>query len=452
MHGINNYLDACEYRRKFLSDQRDWMILEREQHEAEAVRLQTELDRTRQEMAGYLIPEVNDEYLTDLQESLGCYGLIDIKANYETQFDAAEQRRVELETFDEIQNYQDRIQLARSNESELRPQYESLKSELSAWTMSKWFLKLRSKGYFNQDYQAGFFGRFSDWRSVSFLMADVESKLDCKFDTPDQLKNQYQQLMTQTQDVFPKFEALVAERERIMGLKEEHESVVAAPERLLSELYSELGGHVIEHISPSSRAVRVRIANADAGLNEFLKRESGIQKQIQYLRELSVARIDSRSQEVDLELDKIGRKIYKLEGQQARGKRKRFSNDELARMRNVKAEKWQKRRMKTEKMRRRIAEFKKYDKGSWEDDYLWWDLMSNSAPADDIYEVREHRRNFPDWDHRNYQGEVRNTEPNKDEEFANSGFQDSSFQILDGAAEDLASSMVSQDDDLYDPS
>lgn len=445
MYGIYDYLDACGYRKDFLLEQREWMILEREQHDADAMRLQGELDRVRQEMAGYLIPEINDEYVTELQHHLDCPGLIEIKSDYERQFDEAENRRIELESLDEIQNYKDRIHFARMAENELRPEYDQLKSSLGVFSDSKWFTKLNQKGYFEQDYQAGFFGRFFDWRSVSFLMADVEKGLGQSFDEPEQLKSQYRDFVSKSEKLFPEFESRTAERERISGLKSEHEMMVSAPERLLAELYRDLGARVIEHIQGSPEQLRLRIASADSGLNEFMKREAGIQKQIEYLRQLSVARIDLKTQEVDLELDKVHRKIHKLQGQAARGKVKRYTEEDIRRMRNVKAEKWQKRRLKTEKLRRRISDFKKYDKGSWEEDYLWWDLITNRSHGDDIYDVHQHRQRYPDWDHRKYKGRLLHDD--KDD------FEDDGIHFIDDAAEDLASSMAAHDDDgLFDPS
>lgn len=76
MFGISDYLEACNYRKGFLDQQREWLFQERHQYDADAKRLQSELDRVRQEMAGYLIPEVNDEHLAELQKHLECPGLL----------------------------------------------------------------------------------------------------------------------------------------------------------------------------------------------------------------------------------------------------------------------------------------------------------------------------------------------------------------------------------------
>jgi len=124
-----------------------------------------------------------------------------------------------------------------------------------------------------------------------------------------------------------------------------------------------------------------------------------------------------------------------------RGKSKRYSQDDLNRMRTVKVEKWNKRRLKTEKIRRKITDFNKYDDGSVSDDFLWWDLITNRSYGDDIYEVREHRQRFPDWNHR------RHRDPwDDDDDYGNDA-------IIDNAADDLVASMAESDDaGLFDAS
>ena len=124
-----------------------------------------------------------------------------------------------------------------------------------------------------------------------------------------------------------------------------------------------------------------------------------------------------------------------------RGKQKFYSQDDIDRMRAVKTEKWAKRRLKTEKIRRKITDFNKYDRGSVTDDFLWWDLITNSSYGDDIYEVREHRQRFPNWNHRQHRDSWHTDD---DDDYANA--------LIDDAAGDLSSSMADNDSDLFDPS
>jgi len=443
MPGISEYLDACNYRSGFLEQQKAWMLTERLEHENDAARLQSELDRVRQEMAGYLIPEITDDYILELEERLSCLGLMEIKQAYGRKFEAAENRQVELESMDEIVNYDSRFQFASQNVEEVRPEYDQALGEIQKWYDSKWFNSLDKNGYFEKDYRAGIFRRFFDWRSVSFLMSHLEKKAGLNFQHPDDLKKHFRAQREKTNKIVERFNERESERNRISGLKNEYEELLSTPERLLADLYRDLGEATIEHLNTCPNQMRLRLASEDKTLNSFLQKNAGLQKQAQYLRELMVARIDSRIQQTDLELDKTDRKIRKLELQRARGKYKRYSDDDLIRMRNVKADKWERRRNKTTKMRKRISDFRKYDRGSCSDDYLWWDLMTNEAPGDDIYEVREHRSRNPDWNFREYNDPWESLEP----------MAEGSSAFYDDAAEDLAASMIaSGDDDLFDPS
>ncbi len=439
MFGINDYLEACLYRKNFLGQQREWLFQERHQHEANAKRLQAELDRVRQEMAGYLIPEVNDEHLAELQRHLECPGLLDIKNDYEKRFDTAERRRVQLESMDEIQQYDTRIQSARERVGELLPRHNELRSEFMHWSGSRWYAQLDQRGYFEKDYWAGFFTRFWDWRAVSFLMEDLENGPLLSFETPDELKRHYWKLQEEYKVVIPEYDDRAAQRDRILALKTEHQQCVTAPERLLGELYRDLGAAVLDYMNSMPQARREYLASVDSNLNDFMRKELGIKKQIQYLDILAVARIDSSAQQVDLETAKIDQKIHKLETKRRRGKQKFYTQDDIDRMRAVKSEKWAKRKLKTEKMRRKISDFNKYDQGSVTNKFLWWDLITNRSYGDDIYEVREHRQRFPDWNHRQHH----------DPWVAD---DDHAIAFMDDAAGDLASSMVENDNELFDPS
>jgi len=90
--------------------------------------------------------------------------------------------------------------------------------------------------------------------------------------------------------VIPLYQDRVAQRDRIEALRQEHQQCVSAPERLLGELYSALGGSILESLRGMPQARLEKIASLDPNLNSFLKKELGLKKQVQYLRELSVCR------------------------------------------------------------------------------------------------------------------------------------------------------------------
>lgn len=437
MYGINDYLDACEHRESFLNEQHQWMSREKRLHYEEVDKLEAVLDRTRHEIAGYLIPEITDEHIDELQSRLSCHGLIEIKRGFEKEFVLVEQRTEELEGMDEIQEFDELIQSANHNVELIRPEYDRLNNAMDHWFRSRWFPGLEKRGYFEPKYQAGLFRRFFDWRAVSLLMSDLEKNAGLTFDSPEPLKSHFRELRAETEKVSAEFDKRASEADRIQALYDEYQELLLRPEQLLAELYQALGDRVIEHLETCPNEMRMRLVANDSELNKFLQRDIGIRKQIQYLKEITVTRLDSRLEETHFEIQKTQNKMQKLRFQRMRGKRKYYTEDDIARMRNVKAEKWERRRLKTEKLRQRIAEFDRYDDGSCEEDYLWWDIMTKRARGDDIFEVRDHRQRHPDWDYREHRDAF---EPQTEE------------PQWDDAADDLAASMVASDDDLFDPS
>ena len=438
MAGIREYLEACRYRQNFLQEQLQWLKQEYAEYGADAERLDEVSQRVQQETVGYLLPEVDDDYLSALQDKLHYPGLLPIKKEYEDRFEAAEARRVELEAMDELQQYEFFWDRAKRDVEDVRPKYDSMKEKLSHWENTKWFWQLEKRGYFKPDYQAGFFRRFFDWRAVSFLMAHLKKKAELSFDLPIKLREHYRLLREEAETVFAAFDKRMAEQTRIENLKAEHQEMLTAPERLLAELFRDLGEAALAHLNACPEDLRLEIARSDSHLNAFLRKQIGTQKQAQYLRELAVTRINSRIQQVEQELHKVDAKIRKLKMQQRRGKRKRYSRDDLFRMRNVKADKWKNKRAKTTKIRHKIVKFNKYDRGSCSSGYLWWDLITNQSHADDIYEVREFRRTNPDWDYRAYRDPTTTGVADQDH-----------TGVFDDVAEDLASSMSTMDDELY---
>ena len=183
MAGIREYLEACEYRKGFLSQQLRWLQEEKANYHSEAERLKGVGDRIRQEMIGYLVPEVSDTYIDALEKRLSYPGLKPIKKEYDGRFEAAEQRRVELEGLEEIQQYDFVLNQAEEKVADINPAYQSMMTKIGHWKNSKWFSDLDKRGYFELDYKPGFFRRFFDWRSISFLMSHQKKKAPVAFQT-----------------------------------------------------------------------------------------------------------------------------------------------------------------------------------------------------------------------------------------------------------------------------
>ena len=447
MHGISQYLDACQQRFDFLNQQMAWLQQERADHDGDAEHLKQTLDRSREEMAGYLIPEVSDEFLAELENRLAYPGLLPIKRDFEQRFEAAEQRRVELEAMDDIKMHDYSLRAVNEKIDDQHPAYDKVRSDIAYWNHNKSHRKLEKRGYYKSDYRAGLFRRFFDWRDVSFLMTALKKTAGLDFQHPSELREHFRELSDRAKRITVAYEMLGEERDRILALKQEHDEVLAAPEQLLAKLYQSLGQAAVTHLLACPQETRFQLVQQDRNLTTFLKKEAGLKKQIQYLNELAVSTVDSRMQALNMELNKLDDKICKLEGQQRRGKRKFYSDDDLQRVRNVKAEKWEKRQLKTAKLRNRIKDFRDYDSGSCEDDYLWWDVITRGAHTDAIFEVREHRQQNPDWDYRTHR------DPFDGDGLLHDDDGTDRLSAMDSAADALASSMATDNDnDLFDPS
>jgi hypothetical protein len=135
--------------------------------------------------------------------------------------------------------------------------------------------------------------------------------------------------------------------------------------------------------------------------------------------------------------------------QRRRGKRKRYSKSDIQRTRAVKAEKWEKRRMQTRKLRSRIVEFEKYDHGSFVSSYLWWDLITKGARGDDLFEVRNFHERHPGWDYQAFRDPASSSDTVFDATGSEPMIDSAGHEAMNAAAEDLASSMASPNDELF---
>jgi len=432
--GIDEYLDACRYRQRFLSSQVAELEQQRSEFREDWERLESLLDRTRQEMVGYLLPEVEDAALDALERQLSYPGLLPIKRDYETRLAKVQDRRAALEAMDEIENYELKLDQATREIDEIRPGHDEYRRRLDHWLNSKWFQQLNARDYFDHRYTPTFINRFFDWRAVSFLMSELGRKAELHFPTPHALRLYYRDLRAEAEPVFEAYARRTNERKRIESLMSEYDEVLQAPRHLLSALYRDLGGAILDHLQACPEELRFQLARGDPALSVFLKKEAGVAKQIQYLRELSVTRIDARTQQLYQELRKLETKIQKLEWKLRRGRWKYYSASDIRRTREVKAEKWSKRQARLRGLRTRIVGFDQYDRGSFAANYLWWDLVTHRARGDDIYEVREFHARHPGWNYRNHHDPVETV--SQPEEAA-----------MDGAAAALASSMKTPDDE-----
>ena len=429
MASASKYKLAMQERQEFLRQQRRLLEQQRSEYDGGVKELERLLERTRQEMVGYLLPELADEDLHALQLRLSYPGLIPIKREFDERLAEIHQRQAEMAEMDEIKNSEFLVSRVEDQMAEIAEAYTRFREELQPWFDSPWFLKLNERSYFSAEYKPSLLRRFWDWRAVSFLMVDLEHKGAPSFEDSDQLRTHYRKLRGQADPVIALNDDLVKQQRRLLDIKAEYESLQAAPGEQVAAMYRAMGEAILDHLQASAEQTRLELAGEDRYFSAFLVKESGIRKQIQYLRELAVTRIDSQVEALQQQDEKLSRKIDKVNQKLSRGKARFYTDQEVAQMRQFKEDKWVKRHTKLRRIRTRITSFDRYDEGSFLETYLWWDLITNRARADDIHEVRCFRQEHPDWDHRSCSDSLQQQARREDD-------------AMDGAAAALAAEMV----------
>jgi len=433
MASASKYKLAMQERQEFLRQQRKLLEEQRADYEADVKELGKLLDRTRQELVGYLLPELDDEALTALQERLSYPSLLPIKRDYDKRLAEIEQRREEMSQLDEIKNSEFMISRVEDQMAEIAEAYTRFNEELRPWTDSTWFHRLEDRGYFGEGYKPSLVKRFFDWRAVSFLMADLESKDGPSFIDSDQLRGHYRKLRSEADPVIGLNDDLVQQQRNLLAVKAEYEGLLTAPQEQVAEMYRVMGEAILDHLHACGEQMRIDLAGQDHHLVAFFKKEIGLSKQIQYLKELMVTRIEAQIESLGHRNDKLTRKITKVNTKLSRGKARFYTEEEVAQMREFKADKWERRQQKLRKIRTRITAFDHHDRGSFLEDFLWWDLITNRSRGDDLYEVKVFHDQYPEWDHRTYRDRWHSDDSRQERR---------EDEAMDGAAAALVAEMV----------
>lgn len=428
MYTSSDYIAAAAPRKAFIRDQLAAFKAQAKSFEADIDRLGALLERTREEMASYLLADVDDEALTSLETKLRYPGLLKIKRGFEAKLARAEKDRARYEATPEIEHYDFHVSRINDDLADLTDPRQAFNAQLEIWHDNSWFQELDGRGFFALNYDASFFDHFWDWRAVSLLMEDLEDSLEVEYPDSEAVREAYRTLRSEADPVLEAWDDLRKRLEELRALKARYDKTVSAPERLFGEMYESLTEAILDHLDSCDDALRIAIADSDPFMVTFLKKESGLAHQVSYLKQLVITRIETHVQALEAERTKIDRKLSKY-----RRKRKTVDAATIVGLRNHKEFKWNKRHAKIDKLRDRITNFKRYDQGTFTEDYLWWDAMTRAAPADDIYEVSTFRRAHPEWDWRSHHDRWAETD-------VNGG-------AMDTAAEALAERMRPADDD-----
>ena len=397
MPSAQHYFDLADKRLTFLRQQALELSNADTMYSEAARKFGQLLDRTWRELVGYLLPEVDEATLLQLQERLKYPGLVPIRAEFEARLGEAVKRRLQLESMEEVAHREIVEAPLHDQLAEVGGSHDAMRDELEWWHLNRWHSELSLNGFFDDTPPRGIALWFKNWRAGSFLMRDAERHLERKFGDPGELKTYYRRLV---QDFQPLRDLVTRTTERlqeIASLNEEHVQLQQSPTELGKKLYEDLGGAIRDHVESAPTEALYETATGDEHLIMFFKKISGLERQESYLEQLRVVRIRALRDSLNQQIQKLERKVRKRRAKFWRGKFRYVTQQEYDGLSNFKEEKWAKRHARLDKLRHRITSFDRYHDGSFGDHYLWWDAMTKGAPADDIYEVRTYRERYGDF-------------------------------------------------------
>jgi hypothetical protein len=396
--GPDQFLQAIYARRGFLQENRDALQLQLIEYSNEVDRLSKLSQRNDQEMASYLLAEVEDHDLKKLEKKLRYPQLLKIKRQFEAQLQQDQQQKAQMETQHEVVHIDFHLSQVKDELATISDAYQSLKKETDAWFQSPWFVQLHTRGFFNPTYKPGFLDRFHDWRAMSFLMEDLERQHRVDFPTADKVRDTWIKRKDEFEPINELWGDLQQRLRALEHLAQTYKDLCDAPQRLFQQMLDALTAAINQHLDSCPEDLRVELASQDKYLITFLNKKSGLHHQIQYLREIPQVRIQPQLQALDRDLTKLDAKARKV-----LYKRRYVSVTDYEKMRSFDPSKWDKRHASLRDTRTRISSFHKYQKGSFVSDYLWWDVMTGGARGDDLYLVRTFHQRHPHWDHQRWQ-------------------------------------------------
>lgn len=390
-------LAALDERLLGLSQELDALRREREAHGEAATEIERLRERNQRELAGYLLPDLDDEDLASLERRLHYPGLLAIKRAFERRLAAIHDERLAVEANPDFAERELRRVDIDTQLAELDEPAQSFRRDRAPWEESPHFIELLNRGWFRENYDAGLFDWLRDWRACSLLMAHLEEKTGKSFPDDDDVKNTWRALVVASEPVFALVAQLEEHRERIAALERRHTELLAAPDTLHQELWATLAEAVSDHLESCPDDVLLSLGRSDPMLATFLKKAIGLKTQASYLKELAYTRIDALLRTVEAERRKTHTKRVKLANKQARGKYVAITPNQIQATRTLPRDKWQKRRTSLGRTRDRIASFESWDRGAFTADFLWWELFAKNDPGSDLRSVQLFHAAHPGW-------------------------------------------------------
>lgn len=395
---VSDLISAVEHRKKAFAEEVARLAEERRQYEAAASEIDGRRARNGQELAGYLLPDLDDEDLAALERRLRYPALLPEKRVTEAALAELEREREAIEADPRFSEREVRRVDYEEQLAEIAEAAAAFARERELWESSAYFQALHRVGWFEPDYDGGLFDWLRDWRACSLLMAELEERFpDKKFPDDEDVKREWSALYASSEPVLTLKRGLdekIAELDRIAA---RHAALLAAPDELFRKLWKTLAGLVVDHLRAAPEELLVELGKADATLATFLKKDVGLGKQADYLRQLVAVRIEPYRRRLAEEERKLSQKADKLRYKRARGKYVIVGPNDVRSMRTLPTEKWSTRRTSFVKTRQRLVEFDRWERGSYVSDFLWWDLVTRGARGDDLAEVQVFHERHPGW-------------------------------------------------------
>lgn len=398
MTTLHALYSAALRRRQFLQEQRARFESSGAEFLEDLARLDDLRRATIADLCGYLLQDLEDVNLFKLESQLRYPNLLTIKHAYDQKITGVVRARDELAGDPEIVHFEHHLSTLQDEIAELEEPHQRLKNDLALWTQSRWFGELAEDGFFEPGYDPGLFQKFLDWRAGSFWMDEVEPALGRSFSGIDELRDAFVKLRGEAESVAEAVRGLNAKLDALNTKKNKYDDLTRRPDQLHREMVGELGDAITRHLEAAPEELRLEIATNDPNLAAFMKKLTGVQKQLDYLRELKVVRVDAVTQQLDQQLRKLDRTVAKTERKIAKyGRSYRAPKDAVEKLRKLEREKWDKRVSSLDKVRGRVSHFDDYERGSLGSDFLWWMLITNGLRGDDLYEVRVFMSEHPGW-------------------------------------------------------
>ncbi len=174
-HTAREFVEPAKEKLAFLQEQIELLRPEADAFDEDIARVAALQTKTRDELAAYLLGDVEDQTLATLEERLRYPELLKIKREFETRLAAAQAELARLEELEDVKNYDFHVSRADDELEEIRPAYEALSRARTKWMSLSGMEELITEGYLRDGYRPNLWRRLGDWVRVSAVLDDLDA-------------------------------------------------------------------------------------------------------------------------------------------------------------------------------------------------------------------------------------------------------------------------------------